>query len=44
VLGALLGAQGGMHAVPQAWINGLHEHDRLKGLLEKLSALALKGG
>ena len=31
-----------MHAVPQAWINGLHEHDRLKGLLEKLSALALK--
>ncbi|MCQ9376700.1 ADP-ribosylglycohydrolase family protein [Methyloversatilis sp. XJ19-49] len=44
VLGALLGAQGGMHAVPQAWIDGLHEHDRLKGLLEKLSALALKGG
>ncbi|MBL8476907.1 MAG: ADP-ribosylglycohydrolase family protein [Methyloversatilis sp.] len=42
VLGALLGAQGGLHAVPQAWINGLHEHDRLKGLLEKLSALALK--
>ena len=36
VLGALLGAQGGMDAVPPSWINGLYERTRYRGLIGNL--------
>ncbi len=42
VLGALLGAQGGMKAVPEDWITGLYEQGRLRALMKALSAAALK--
>ena len=42
VLGALLGAQGGMDAVPPSWINGLHEQARFRQLVERLGDAALK--
>lgn len=43
VLGALLGAQCGLDAVPQQWVTGLYAHTRYRILLEQLRAAALNG-
>jgi ADP-ribosylglycohydrolase len=44
VLGALLGAQGGLGAIPAQWITGLYEYTRLHELLDRLAAHALNKG
>jgi len=40
VLGALLGASGGLPNVPPAWITGLLNHDKLSSLAESLCSLS----
>ncbi len=35
VIGALLGAAGGVENIPERWIKGLHDHPRLADLAEK---------
>ncbi|MBU0602765.1 MAG: ADP-ribosylglycohydrolase family protein [Gammaproteobacteria bacterium] len=41
VLGALLGAAGGMDALPPEWVRGLHAHAQYQPLVEALRRLAL---